>query len=312
MSRRSVTINYELLRTFLDVGRSTTFAAAAERQHVTPSAVSQKIKALEAQLGVALFERIGKRVRLNETGHALLGSLEHHLPAVDAVLDQIGETKDCVRGVIRIGAPRPFAAYWLRPRLIALLESYEELAVTVRFDGPSALRRALIEGECDLCIMVADPDHAGLEHEVIHTEEFVAIANPKYLKRYGTPSDAHDFREHRYIVFDDDLPMHAAWWRAAFGPREPPPVRIAARVASLDEMSAMACAGVGIAVLPSYFVEGCLATGKAIALSPREDQNPKRKRVARNAIYLAWRKDAALTPRFQAARSALLGKKRNP
>ena len=106
-------INYELLRTFLEVGSSATFAVAARRRHVTPSAVSQQIRTLEAQLGVALFERFGRRARLTDGGRALLENIREHFAGIDRALGGALETTGAVRGTVRIGAPAPFSRVWL-------------------------------------------------------------------------------------------------------------------------------------------------------------------------------------------------------
>lgn len=300
-------INYELLRTFLEVGCSPTFAAAAARRNITPSAVSQQVKTLETQLGVQLFERIGRRVRLSDAGRALLSVLDPHLGAIDECLRELGEAKNEVRGTLALGAPRAFARYWLRPRLITLLEIHDQLLVDVHFGGPTALRRMLVEGNSDFCILVEEPEHPMLEFEPIYVEEFVAVASPHYLTKHGKFETLAEFSSGRYVVFDADLPMHAHWWRTHFGSREWVAPPLSARVGSLDEMLALACAGIGISILPSYLVTDSLDAGALVQLSPaREEGASDLRQHARNTIYLAWRKDAAHTPRFTAVRSALL------
>jgi DNA-binding transcriptional LysR family regulator len=300
-----MSINYELLRTFVEAARGPTFAQAAERRHISAPAVSQQIASLEAQIGAPLFQRIGKRTRLNDAGRNLLRVAEPHLHAIEHGLQELVAARDAVQGTITLGAPRPFGRFWLRPRATQLLERYEDLVVCVRYDGPTALRRALLEGACDLCVLVEDPNHAALESEIIHVEEFVAVASPSYLTKVGMPASAEDFRKLRYIVFDDDLPMHAPFWRAAFGRREPLPPRVVAKLANLDEMLALACAGIGVAVLPRYLVEESLCS-RAVVMLPTSRSKQARTAHARNPIHLAWRKDAVESPRFVAARGALL------
>ena len=104
-----VSINYELLRTFLEVATSDTFSRAAARRHVTPSAVSQQIRTLEGQLGMQLFERFGRRARLTEGGAQLAASVKEHFAGIDLALTEASEKPGLVRGTIRIGAPGPFS-----------------------------------------------------------------------------------------------------------------------------------------------------------------------------------------------------------
>jgi DNA-binding transcriptional LysR family regulator len=296
-----VDINYELLRTFVEAGSAATFASAAARRHVTPSAVSQQIRTLETQLGLALFQRLGRRARLTDGGRALLASLQGHLGAVEQALAEARAEPGVIRGSLRIGAPGPFARVWLRPRLVALMRAYPELTIDVSFDVPSVLARELVAGHYDVCILASDPGHPALDLAPLHVEEFVAVASKDYLR--GTPPrprTAAEFRRNRFLVFDRDEAMHSPWWRASFGRREPLPERIAARVASLDELAALCEAGLGITVLPTYFVAAAVKAGRLVALPA-----PRTARAPRNQIYLAWRRGTPPTARFTAVKAAL-------
>jgi DNA-binding transcriptional LysR family regulator len=297
-----VAINYELLRTFLEVATSDTFAGAAARRHITPSAISQQIRTLETQMGVQLFERLGRRARLTEAGLSLMTALQDHFSGIDLAVAAVVEKPGIVRGTIRIGAPGPFSRVWLRPRLIALMKTHPDLVVEVQFNVTSNLVRGLVEGHYDFCVLVNEPEHGSLDTVPIFVEQFVAVAAADYLQRMGQPRTAGEFRRHRYIVFDEDQAMHAPWWRASFGARETLPSQVVARVGSLDEMLAMAAAGLGIAVLPNYFVSQSIAAGAVVALGVEPRGGRK---GARNQIYLGWRRGAPPSTRFLVTKTVL-------
>jgi DNA-binding transcriptional LysR family regulator len=84
-------INYELLRTLLEAGLAPTFAEAAKRRRVTPSAVSHQIRALEAQLGVPLFERVGRNARLLPVGEGLVRALRESFKRIDFSIEEATE-----------------------------------------------------------------------------------------------------------------------------------------------------------------------------------------------------------------------------
>ncbi|WP_437799102.1 LysR family transcriptional regulator [Sorangium sp. So ce693] len=296
-------INYELLRTLLEAGVAPTFAEAARRRRVTPSAVSHQIKTLEAQLGVPLFERVGRNARLLPAGEGLVGALREAFARIDDALAAASDDHREVRGAVRIGGPGPFSRMWLRPRLARLLREHPELVIDVRFDVPSVLARRLLAGDDDLSLLVSAEDTPGLEARPVYVEEFSAVASPAILGARGRPETARELAEHRFVVFDADLAMHAAWWRASFGKKAPLPPKIACRITSLDEMLALVIAGVGIAVLPNYFIAEAVAAKQVVAVGPRP---AKGRRGARNTIHLAWRKGAAQTARFRAVQAALL------
>ncbi|MCK8498526.1 LysR family transcriptional regulator [Myxococcus fulvus] len=298
--------NREALWTLWEVSRAGTHAAAAARLGITASAVGQQLKALERHTGVALFERVGRRARLTSAGAALVARLGEHLPALDAAVEEASETHRVVRGEVALGGPWPFFRYWLRPRLPSLLAAHPELRLDVRFDVPSRVARRLLDGELDLGIVGLLPEAPGLELHPVAQEQFVAVASPGYLKRWGTPRSARDFAAHRFVAFDSDLAMLLPWWRAAFGAKEPLPTQVVCRIANLDEMLALAEAGVGLAVLPDYLVQPALREGRVAAL-----EAPRRAaRRPSGTLWVAWRKAAAPTARFLAVRDWLLAKDR--
>jgi DNA-binding transcriptional LysR family regulator len=158
-----------------------------------------------------------------------------------------------------------------------------------------------VAGDLDLAVLARPPESAAIEAAPLVVEVFEAVAAPAYLRARGTPRTAADFDAHRLIVFGRDLPMHAAWWRATFGPRAPLRGHTACRIASLDEMLALAVAGAGIAVLPDYFVAPALAAREVVAITPGGAR-----RRARNEILLAQRRGAIPSARVRAVREALL------
>jgi DNA-binding transcriptional LysR family regulator len=296
-------INQELLRTFVDAAETETFGKAAARRHVTKSAISQQIKTLEAQLGVLLFERIGRHARLTEQGRELARVLRRELDVIDDALDAVVSGQREVSGEIRIGAPRPFARAWLRSRLAGLLRAHPRLLATVLFGTPTELEERLVARDLDLAILVRPAASPAVAATRIFTERFEAYGAPSYLRAHGVMKSAADLSRFAWIVYDDDLPMHAAWWRAHIGANAPMPAPVC-KIASLDEMLALAIAGVGLVVLPDYFAGDALAARQLAAL-PTPAPRP-RAGGATNGIELAWRKNAVLTARFAAAKGALL------
>jgi DNA-binding transcriptional LysR family regulator len=148
-----MSINQELLRTFVAAAESESFSRAAERRHVTKAAVSQQIKALEGQLGVVLFERSGGHARVTESGRALAGVLRRQFEVIDDAIAAVASSQRGVAGEVRVGTPGPFTRLWLRPRLSRLLQAHEALRVTVVFGTPRDLERRLAERELDLLIL---------------------------------------------------------------------------------------------------------------------------------------------------------------
>jgi DNA-binding transcriptional LysR family regulator len=248
------------------------------------------MKGLEAQLGLPLFERVGRNARLTPDGKQLVERLKPLQQDIFQALEELQQRHHWVEGELGVGSPRTFGAKWMRPRLQKLLRSHAQLCLTVEFDVPSVLEARLVEGALDIVILVRPTELPGLVAKPIATETFIAVCSPGYSREVSELQNA------RYIVFDDDLPMHQVWWRAQFGRQSPLRPRIAAKVASLDEMRALAESGVGIAVLPDYFVADMRGLTHIKTSAP----------PAKNTLFLCWRASQVETARFLAVRQALL------
>lgn len=282
-------VSWELLRAFLHTATARTFGEAAARQRVTVSAVSQQMKALERSLGLALFERVGRNARLTADGRRLLERLQPPKHAIDEAVRELKDRHGSVEGEVAVGSPRGFGAKWLRPRLAPLLARHPGLQLTVRFEVPSVLEPQLADGRLDLVILGRPSQLPGIATKAIATETFVAVTSPAYARKVERLEEA------RYIVFDEDLAMFAPWWRAQHGRHAKLAPRLAAKVASLDEMRALAEAGAGIAVLPDFFVEDMRGLTRIEVKG----------RPATNTLFLAWRQSAVETARFVAVRTVL-------
>lgn len=103
------------LRAFEAAARHLSFNAAAAELHVTPAAVSHQIKALEADLGVKLFRRLNRAVRLTDAGQACLPELRE---AFDRLAEAVARARRAdTGGILTVSASPALAAKWLVPRL---------------------------------------------------------------------------------------------------------------------------------------------------------------------------------------------------
>lgn len=299
-------MDLDLLRTFLAVVEGPTLTAAAARRQVTKSAISQQLRSLEGQLGLLLFERSGRTLRPTDAAHTLATRLRDAFATIDDALEATRDAYGATRGTVRLGAPRPFTQARLRARLAALLEENPGIVLDLTFGTSSELETKLLARELDLVVLAREPEADSLAFEVLFVETFEAVASRTYFARHGKPRSADDFAEHRFVVFDRDLAMHAPWWRATFGPRVPLRGQIVARVASLDEMLALAKSGAAITILPDYYIAEALAEG---ALETLRFARSTRTRPARNTLVLAWRRGAVETARLRTVRRMLSEKR---
>jgi DNA-binding transcriptional LysR family regulator len=298
-------VNLEHLRVLLEVARAPTFAAAAQRMHVTPSAVSQQMKTLETSLGTILFEKSGRGLRLTSEAAELIGQLR---PLVDQIDDRVADftgATDAVRGTVTLGGPDAFCRMWLVPRIPALALRHPELALDVRYAKNDVIEHALASGELDLAVLVAPPESTGIETAPLYREQLVAVASPEYLARHGEPASASELEAHRFVIFDPRARMQEVWLRGVVGRATSFRGQIVCTVRDLTQILELATAGVGIGVVPNHLAEPAVAAGelRVVTLGDR-DATPKK--GAANVIFLAWRKTKREAARTRAVREALL------
>ena len=111
-----------LLKIFCAVAESGSLVAAADKVHLTPSAISHTLKSLETELGCRLFERVGKKMALNHAGEQLLAQVQRPLAALDAAAEGIKRLGKWGQSRLRIGASHAACEYLL-PQVIRELKS---------------------------------------------------------------------------------------------------------------------------------------------------------------------------------------------
>ncbi|EEE46996.1 LysR family transcriptional regulator [Roseibium alexandrii] len=148
-------IDMDLYRTFLVIAETSSFSKASDLIGRTPSAVSMQIKKLETILGVAVFAREGRAVRLTPEGEALLGYARRILMLNEEAVSLF--VSPSVEGEVRFGAPADFGTRFLPNFLSRFARSHPGVNVDVHLDGSSALDDKIRKGELDLVLSTVRP-----------------------------------------------------------------------------------------------------------------------------------------------------------
>lgn len=192
------------LRVFEAVARLGSFVAAADELCVTPAAVSQQIKALEAWLGMGLFDRHAQGVSLNDAGRNAATDLTQAFDIMGGAV--VGLLRKANPLTIRIAALPSVAHLWLAPRLGALRAAVPDLRVSVTArETPPNLKREPF----DLSLFVLD--HDGVEGALaIARDEIFPVCAPDIAARLTTPADL------AAETLLSDVNWHADWeiWNA--------------------------------------------------------------------------------------------------
>ncbi|WP_417667554.1 LysR family transcriptional regulator [Roseibium sp.] len=173
-SRGTTLIDMELYRTFLVISETLSFTKASELIGRTPSAVSMQIKKLETMLGVSVFVREGRNVRLTPEGEALLGYARRILMLNDEAVSLFLSPE--VEGEVRFGAPSDFGTRFLPTFLSRFARTHPGINVDVHLDGSPQLAREMKNGDLDLVLFTARPESDLIKGgEIVFTEPLVWV-----------------------------------------------------------------------------------------------------------------------------------------
>jgi DNA-binding transcriptional LysR family regulator len=257
----------QLLR---EVGRRGTIRAAAEAMSITPSAVSQQLRILEAEAGVALLERQGRRVRLTEAGEMLARHADTISTAMAAAEAELAAARVEIGGTLRIAA-FPTAARAILPGVIAELgRAYPRLRVTLRDLETEESLAALRLDEVDLAVVdeydeVTRIREPGIELiDIMDDPLFVAVPPGRAPGR--TPVSLADFADDPWIMDTESSNISGALVRQCRRAGFEPKVRSNCRDYSV--IIALVEAGLGVAVLPGLALEGRAVDAWVAPLDP--------------------------------------------
>jgi LysR family glycine cleavage system transcriptional activator len=251
----------KFLKTFQVAAKLQSFKAAAEELFVTPSAVSHQIKALEAHLGVALFERGVRTLTLTDAGAHYLEHINDIFSKLESVTEQLQDRYG--RSIIRLNVPPFFANELLLPRLASFSQAREETDIRIEttFWAPTH------PPEADLSIVVGSGPWEGLTVHELFAQSFIAACSPAFLLE--NPIDSYaDLNGKTLLVHEE---RRDAWerWAAGLGIEPIKPNRLV----RLDNMSAVVLAaeqGVGVALVASRLSADRFVAGGLVKLFDAE------------------------------------------
>jgi len=166
---RQIANSWAWLPAFRAVAETEHLPSASEALHITPSALSRTIRLLEDELERPLFDRVGRRLKLNPAGEALLSSVRRAMREVHEAYVHLQERAHV--GAIHIGAPGPFAPLYVLPALATVAEEHPGLEPQVHAASGVSAQAALKRGDLDVVVADDAIDDPDLEQRVIRTLE---------------------------------------------------------------------------------------------------------------------------------------------
>jgi DNA-binding transcriptional LysR family regulator len=255
------------LSVFSEIAEAGSFAKAAARLGVSPSALSHAMRTLEAKLGIRLLDRTTRSVSPTAAGETLLASLQPAMVSVEHALGVLDAGRNELSGSIRINAHRPAAVHVVMPRLSRLADIAPGVKVEL----------VVNDGMVDI---VAERFDCGIRHEGKLQQDMIAlrisdpmplifVASADYAASHGSPEGPDDLGSHRCVVYRHTSSGVVHRWEFEQGGR-----RIEKSVAGafatndVDLMRDAVLAGLGIGCLLRSQAEPFLLSGDLVEVLP--------------------------------------------
>jgi LysR family transcriptional regulator, glycine cleavage system transcriptional activator len=240
------------LRAFEAAARGRSIRAAAEELNLTSSAVSHAITKLEQELGVTLFQREGRSVKLTPDGDALM---RHIGDAFDELRRGIATVSMRLPGLLRLHCAPSFATQWLVPRLNQILALHPGL--DIRISAGTDYTR-FVNDEFDADIVYGPPVREGLTVIPLSEEIVTPVCAPTLAKRIRAPEDLLD----QVLIQSDNKQLR--WWNWFTANGIVPPSPRGPRFDRSHLALAAAVNGVGVALESTLLAERELRTRKLV------------------------------------------------
>ncbi|NVD98167.1 LysR family transcriptional regulator [Massilia sp. BJB1822] len=281
------------IEAFVTTADAGSFTAAAERLHLTNSAVSKSVARLEARLGTRLFERTTRSLALTEAGAAFYRTCVQVLADLGEAEAVLAAQRTEPVGRLRLDAPLAFGRLQVWPLLLQFSEQHPGLRPHVSFSDRFV---DLVDEGIDIAVRIGGPDHRppALGHRYLGNEKLIFCAAPAYLARRGTPATPANLLAHDAVLFGRADGSSNPWLITQnAGPAERWTMEGRIVSSSAEAQVEAVKKGCGVAQLATWLIRDALENGELIALLPELDMDGL-------PLNLVWPRGRQLLPKVDA------------
>jgi DNA-binding transcriptional LysR family regulator len=256
--------HFDHIAAFLHAVEAGSISGAAERLNLAKSAVSKRISALEASIGVELVHRSARGIVPTDRGRSFYSHARSLLRELDNVVEEMSEGGELC-GRMRITLPMSCAGAFRIGRLVCSFASrHPRLELTLDYDD----RLVDVEREgYDLAIRMTRLHDTTLIARKLAMLAVVLCCSPSYAKEFGAPHGIEDLAKHACL--STSRSRHV--WEFEPGGGGPRSVHVRSRIVTnnADALRDAAVAGLGIAMLPQFFAQQALEAGELVRVLPQ-------------------------------------------
>lgn len=197
-------MDWDKLRIFHAVADAGSLTHAGDVLHLSQSAVSRQIRALEESLGTTLFHRHARGLILTEQGELLFDATSSMVRKLDTTAARIRDSEEHVFGELKVTTTTGFGTMWLVPRLAKLYDRYPDLKIDLMLEERVL---DLPMREADVAIRMKEPSQQDLIRRRLLNIRMRLYATPEYLAHAGTPRTVEELGPHRLICQAPQTPQ---------------------------------------------------------------------------------------------------------
>jgi len=281
---------------FVEAAEAASFSRAADLLGVPASSVSRRILDLESELGVALFHRSTRVVRLTELGALYLEQVKPAIAALVLADELVGQQSKTPSGILKITAAPDYGRARLLPALAKLRQLYPDIVCDVQLTDEVY---NLAQNDVDIAIRVTanPPDRAVARR--LADGRFILVAAPAYLQKNGRPKLLVDLQSHKALLYR--RPQGVLYWQARSGETWQE-IRLSPAYISNqgDALLDQAIAGHGLALIPRWGLSDYLADGSLVHVV-LEDADVSASRNENPGVYLLYHRPKYSLKKIRAA-----------
>jgi len=248
-------MDWDKLRIFHAAAEAGSFTHAGETLHMSQSAVSRQVAALERDLKQSLFHRHARGLVLTEQGEILYGTVVEVMNKLHTAETLLADTAEKPTGDLRITAPLGLGTVWATQRVSEFQALYPDVNVELILNDEQidiAMRAA------DVAIWTGEPDQPDLIRRLLFRVCVRFYASTRYVRKHGAPKTLGDLDRHRLVSYSGRPATHLQpiTWLETAGRTEGEPRTPVFTVNSVIALKYAIQSGIGVGMLPEYMTDG--------------------------------------------------------
>jgi LysR family transcriptional regulator for metE and metH len=270
-----LTLDVRHLQLVQEIAATGSLTRAAERLHLTQSALSHQLREIESRLDLKLFLRLGRKMVLTPAGKRVLGVAQRVIAEIAKAEDDLRAMTSDGRGLLRLCTQCNTGYYWLPPLLQAFHGTFPAVQVQIVVDATDHPLKALREGQIDLAVMTSPVRERRLLSRPLFQDELVAVLHPLHPLASRSYLRPQDFSKEHLIVYHANRRDSYAF-QHILSPAGVEPARVS-QVPLTEAIVELIKAGLGVGILARWAIEPSIASGSIRAV-----------RITRGGVRRQW------------------------